>query len=108
MPIVFPVAAALLIAVAAPPTSSAPGVVWPEALGPGTGAICRDRIHQIRARRGLPHLQRETASPAEPLFIAAVDKCLDGCRVLVMHHDTSDIRPIPKLPEGSGGEISAQ
>lgn len=61
-------------------------------------AECRDRIHLVRAERGLPLLQRDTASPDEPLFIAAVDHRLDGCGVLVMRNNTSDIRPVPRLP----------
>jgi len=63
-------------------------------------APCRDTIHEVREERGLPQLQRETASPDEPLLIAAVDHRIDGCSVMVMHGNTSDVRPLPALPEG--------
>lgn len=59
--------------------------------------ICKDRIHTARAERGLP-LLNDSKSPAEKgLLIAAVDHRLDGCSVLVMKKDTTDIRPIPDL-----------
>lgn len=60
-------------------------------------AACRDRITQARAERGLPKLERETASPDKPLLITALDHRIDGCGVLVMRHDTSDIRPVPVI-----------
>ncbi|MXO59667.1 hypothetical protein GRI89_08955 [Altererythrobacter salegens] len=59
--------------------------------------VCRDRIEQVRTERGLPKLQRETAQPEEPYFIAAVDKRVDGCSVMVMRNNTIDIRPLPKF-----------
>jgi len=63
-------------------------------------AVCRDRIQQIRAERGLPKLDRDNASSDEPLLIAAVDQRIGGCSVMVMRNDTSDIRPLP-TEEGS-------
>jgi len=45
---------------------------------PPEPANCRDRIHTVREDRGLPKLERDTASPDEPLFVAAVDKRIDG------------------------------
>lgn len=60
---------------------------------------CRDRIRQVRSERGLPRLERRTADPESPLFIAAVDQRLEGCSVLVMRHDTSDIRPLPEVED---------
>ncbi len=65
--------------------------------GPGE-AVCRDIIHEAREERGLPKLAEKEASADEPLFIAAVDKRLDGCSMLVMRNDTSDIRPLPAMP----------
>jgi len=56
---------------------------------------CRDRIHQVREERGLPLLERDTAEPDEPLLIAAVDHRIDGCSVMVMYGNTSDVRPLP-------------
>lgn len=43
-------------------------------------------------------MQREAATPDEPLFFAAVDHRIDGCGVLVMRNDTNDIRPVPTIP----------
>lgn len=58
--------------------------------------ICRDRIQQVRQANGQPLLKRETANQNETLLIAAVDQRIDGCSVMVMHNDTSDLRPLPK------------
>jgi len=60
---------------------------------------CRDRIHLVREERGLPQLDRSTASP-EASLIAAVDHRIDGCSVMVMYNNTSDIRPVPTMPDG--------
>ena len=57
--------------------------------------VCRDRIQQVRDERGLPALDRRTASPDEPLLIAAVDQRIGGCSVMVMRNDLSDVRPLP-------------
>jgi hypothetical protein len=65
-------------------------------------ANCRGRIETARAERGLPPLQRDTAKAGEPLFIAAVDKLIDGCEVLVMRNNLSDIRPLPEFEDGPG------
>ena len=62
--------------------------------------VCRDRIHVVRAERGLPALEREAASADEPLLIAAVDRRIDECSVMVMLQDTNDIRPLPAPEEG--------
>ncbi|HYD24298.1 MAG TPA: hypothetical protein VEB68_05845 [Croceibacterium sp.] len=67
----------------------------------GPKAVCRDRIHLVREERGLPKLEREPASAEEPLLIAAVDKRIDGCSVLVMRDDIRDVRPLPTF-EGPG------
>lgn len=58
--------------------------------------ICKDRIHEARTANSQPMLQRETARSEEGLLIAAVDQRINGCSVMVMYNDTSDIRPIPK------------
>ena len=52
----------------------------------------------MRRERGQPELERED-SPEDPLLIAAVDRRVGGCSVLVMRDDTSDIRPLPKPRE---------
>ncbi|MGZ3247255.1 MAG: hypothetical protein ACXU61_09270, partial [Croceibacterium sp.] len=62
---------------------------------PSASLVCRDRIDVVRESRGLPKLRRDTAAPTKPQFIAAVDKRIDGCSVLVMRNDTSDLRPVP-------------
>ena len=89
---------ALFLATGATPE---PAPVVPEANldlpAASSHAVCRDRIIEVREERGLPTLRRETATPDEPLFIAAVDKRIDGCSVLVMRNNTSDIRPLPVI-----------
>ena len=97
---------ALLIATAAapPPTAvTAPGVrpsLGDLRASPPAAAVCRDHIDVVRAERGLPKLDRGNASNDEPLLIAAVDERIDGCSVMVMKNDTSDIRPLPKPSDG--------
>lgn len=60
---------------------------------------CDDRITQVRAANRLPKLDRGTASSDDAYFIAAVDHSIDGCAVMVMREDTSDIRPLPAPSE---------
>lgn len=81
--------------------ATAPQAVPPEPV-PGALAaqadpkvVCRDRIHEVRQERGLPMLQRDTAKLDEPLLIAAVDKRIDGCSVMVMRNNLADVRPLP-------------
>ncbi len=57
-------------------------------------SVCRDRIQEVRRELGKPDLDRDTLSQ-DPLLIAAVDKRIGGCSVMVMRDDTSDIRPLP-------------
>ena len=100
-PILPLIALALTSAAAAEPlphdVSPQQALPAPDARQPGESGVvpCRDSIHMVRAERGLPRLQRETASPDEPLMIAAVDHRIDGCAVMVMYHDTADVRPLP-------------
>ena len=62
---------------------------------------CRDRITAVReAKDKPPLLDRAPASPDKPHRIYAVDKRIDGCAVMVMHGDVTDIRPLPARPEG--------
>jgi hypothetical protein len=103
LPLIALLPASLAAEVPAP--TMAPSLVVPLApdapLGLQQGRVpCRDTIHQVRRERGLPEIQRETASPEEPLLIAAVDHRINGCSVMVMHGNTSDVRPLPALPEG--------
>jgi hypothetical protein len=79
-----PLAAAALAATASVPSSPQPD-----------SAACRTAIREVRESAGLPALDRGNAHPGQALLIAAVDKRIDRCRVLVMAHDTRDIRPEP-------------
>ena len=63
---------------------------------PERRAACRDTITQVREQSGLPKLERGVSRPGKGLLIAAVDKRIDDCRVLVMARDTRDIRPEPE------------
>jgi hypothetical protein len=65
-------------------------------------ANCRGRIETARAELGLPKLPDDGAKAGDPLFIAAVDKTIDGCEVLVMRDNLSDIRPLPEFQDGPG------
>ena len=96
MRFILSILAPLAIAATAPvhPPSE---VTTPE--GAGFRENCRDRIELVREERGLPKLERDSASPDEALLIAAVDKRVDGCAVMQMHGDASDIRPLPLAPE---------
>jgi hypothetical protein len=79
-----------------------PGVfkVGPEKTGKAQ-ANCRSRIVAARAAVGLPKLP-DDKDKADPLLIAAVQKTIDGCEVLVMRNDLSDFRPLPPYREGPG------
>lgn len=100
---VVPLIALVLATGAAPPQAPAPAPegnrldLPPVKIDPTTGkAVCRETIQQVREERGLPWVDRGTAAnPDEPLLIAAVAKTIDGCSVLVMRNDTSDVRPVP-------------
>ena len=108
MRLVVPLIALLLAtAAAAPPTATdspdpSPGEknadVAEVRIDPTNGkTVCRDTIQQVRAERGLPWVDRGTApEPDEPLLIATVDHRIDGCSVMVMRNDTSDVRPLPE------------
>ena len=102
MRVIVPLTALLLATgAAAPPTAQvtpAPNASAPQALPDGASPVCRERIQEVRRELGKPELQRD-ATPQEPLLIAAVDKRIGGCSVLVMRNDTSDIRPLPEQGE---------
>ena len=95
--------AALALLAAAPLVLAEPAQREPQDSAPQLGEadqpVCRDRIEQVREERGLPRLDRQTATPDQPYFIAAVDHRIDGCSVMVMRQNTRDIRPIPKPDE---------
>ncbi|EDL50256.1 hypothetical protein [Erythrobacter sp. SD-21] len=58
---------------------------------------CDERITQVRAASGQPQLDQSPASSDDAYFIAAVDQSIDGCAVMVMRQDTSDVRPLPEV-----------
>ena len=106
MRIVAPLIALVLTTAAAPPQTDTEARSENEEqnearvveIDPATGkAICRDRIQQVRVERGLPWIDRGTAvDPDQPLLIATVDHRIDGCSVMVMRDNTSDVRPLPE------------
>lgn len=72
---------------------------------------CRERIAMVRDDRGLPPLpeldrDRDRTGP-EPLLIAAVDRQIDGCPVLVMYRDHGDIREVPQPDDRRAGLMPA-
>ena len=99
MRIVLPLLALAFATAAAPPAVRLP-MRELQTLPAPSEQVCRDRIHEVREERGLPELSRENAKPDEPLMILAVDKRIDGCSVMVMAYDTSDVRPVPTAPDG--------
>jgi hypothetical protein len=97
----------LVLALLAPLATAATAATAPDQAAPPPGAEereptenCRGRIERVRQKRGLPQLRRDSASPEEPLLIAALDKRIDGCAVLVMRHDAGDVRPLSPFQEG--------
>ena len=60
---------------------------------------CEQTITQVREANGQPSLRREGAAPEDAEMIAAVDHQIDGCSVMVMHNDTSDVRPVPEADD---------
>lgn len=75
-------------------------------LGDERDKRCKTTLQQVREERGQPMLQRGTASPDEPLLIAAVEHRIDGCSVMIMRNDISDLRPVPEA-SNTGGLIPA-
>lgn len=61
---------------------------------------CRDTIHQVREERGLPRLDPDWVASEPPQLVAAVDHRINGCSVMVMRSNTSDVRPLPAMPDG--------
>lgn len=62
-------------------------------------AHCGEVIQQVRTANALTTLQRGPATPEDGYLIAAVDKRVDGCSVMQMHGDVSDLRPLPEPAE---------
>ncbi len=91
------------------PSYQEPATAWKdlEDAEPDQQGQCRDRIRRAREEAGQPELDRQTASPDEPLLIWAVDHRRENCGVLVMMGDPDDMRPVPESDE-SGSMIPAQ
>lgn len=77
------------------PGYEAPAKRWTSVEEADRDRRCRDRIAQVRADEGKPRLEREPASPDQPLLMYAVDHRVDGCAVLVPVSDPADIRQSP-------------
>jgi hypothetical protein len=97
----------LLVGASASAQPSAKAVLPPlvlhdrgEITDPSATPVCRDRIDKTREERGLPKLREDNAAPTDPLLIAAVDKRIGGCSVMVMRGNLADIRPLPKFQDG--------
>lgn len=82
------------------PSYERPAAKWRDIEDPIERARCKEQISRARADAGQPEIESEPADPEDPLLIAAVDQKIAGCSVLVMKHDTSDIRPIPEPAKG--------
>lgn len=80
--------------------AAAAALTLPSATAPDTPSACRAKISQVREAGGLAKLDDSPAAPEEALLIKAVDRRVDGCRVLTMARDTRDIRPEPAPADG--------
>ena len=65
-------------------------------LGQDRTGRCAEVIRQVRDASGQPSIERGPAVEDDAQLIAAVDKRLDGCPVMQMHGDVSDLRPLPE------------
>ena len=85
------------------PSYQEPAKNWRDLDEPIERERCNEMIRQVRSEAGKTDLElkRRTPPPEDALLIAAVDQNLDGCKVLVMKRDTSDIRPVPEPQNGS-------
>ena len=84
------------VSVSAGPASTGSAPVPAPIVSQVDEAECADRIETVRSTLGQPRLDAQS-EPLEPLFIAAVDKRIDGCAVLQMKGNVNDLRPIPQL-----------
>ncbi|MEL7519841.1 MAG: hypothetical protein AAFN48_12910 [Pseudomonadota bacterium] len=69
-------------------------------------STCRDRLVQTDKDDGrvppgplalLQRFERKPATPQKPQAIYAVDRREDGCGVMVMMGNPSDVRPVPSI-----------
>ena len=57
---------------------------------------CRDRIERARAEARKPPLDNAPADADKPILHYAVDRRVDGCRVLVPVADPGKMLPVPE------------
>ena len=79
------------------PNYQEPAKPWTEVQQEAERLRCQKAIEQARGEPVEPELERGPATGDDGVMIAAVDKRIDGCAVLVMHHDKSDLRPAPSV-----------
>jgi len=82
------------------PSYQDPARSWRDIEDPIKRARCEEQIRKVRSDAGQPEIEREPADAENPLMLAAAHQTIEDCPVLVMKHDTSDIRPVPDLREG--------
>lgn len=108
MKLILPLLATALVGVGETPAAApAPRASGVELARPNPDS-CQSAIRQVREGNGLPALDRGPARPGQGMMIAAVDKRIDDCRVLVMARDHRDIRPEPAPADGKAGLIPAR
>ena len=79
------------------PNYQEPAKPWTDVLDEAERLRCQKAIEQARGEPVEPELERGPATGDDGVMIAAVDKRIDGCPVLVMYHDKSDLRPAPSV-----------
>ena len=104
-PISLAFAAAVIGGSSVPPDSSVDPVTGPRPsireLPSNKPNDCADRIERVREELQQPRLDRRPASAERPYLIAAVDKRIDGCAVMQMKGNVSDLRPLPEAPDAA-------
>ena len=79
------------------PSYEEPAQPWAEVQEEAERLRCQKTIEQVRGEPIEPNLERGPATGDDGMMIAAVDKRIHGCPVVVMHNDKSDLRPAPKV-----------
>ena len=82
------------------PSYQQPAETWRDIQDPIERARCEEKIRQVRNEAGKPEIEPEAADAQDPLLLAAVHQKIENCPVLVMKHDTSDMRPVPERRDG--------
>jgi hypothetical protein len=84
------------------PSYTAPAQGWRRIDEPLSSRNCGERIQQVRDASGQPALDKAPATTSEGYLINAVDMRVDGCAVMQMKGNVSDLRPLPAAtgPDG--------